>query len=958
MKKITLILVLLLTSFLPKTELKATNKNYTKVYDWGEVNIQANLINGGQQLELISNINSKQVKTFERANIVLLYDTYNHTRFDTKCIPSEFEKDINDRKEKYGDNYTSCFNKKYHYIDQFDNLNNAFSRIKKNDTYNRLKFGFNQFALGTSGFLDGPIADKMKLLPINKIFGRDEHGTMKNRNSGIKDSEIVEVVKDFKKNPNGKNIIYIVSNFWQYNDARLEYHGDHIADINKYSNDIDMVIPIDVSGVEERDEHYYEQIGDQFFFYDIYNETKARKLAHNAEIIDGIDGDDVGKILENHITNLLMKDNQPIINNLKMTISNGNINLVNANQGVREGNSWRVDQYKNNPKLEVRHLLNKNKQQEFGEIDLEVNGITHKIYINDILNTNNSTGNNTNKEDISNNSSENGSIPNSTPNDSNGGNNKNNSNTNNEPVVEKPKNENVITETFKPKTRELVVYQNSKVFLNKAITNLESGMEVVAIEDYDVSQVRKFNLKVNIMKNQQKVATTTIAINVLPLNIKKIVSYTHFPISWNNVIENKLSDTNVTLVDNVNVDQPFDKSILIKISNNDSEINKNMSLIIKDLVIKPPHLYSFMELNTSDVFPNLDPSHRIEWIDKYEYSNFDQNVLNARLITNTNEYVIEVPIYRLPLNLGEAIVVNDEEPKFNHADPRLSFKIKKEIPSDDTNGVYLVDVYYDNKLVDTLEVPYKKIKIDFNKIETKKQLEELCPQCKIENNYVITPNGNKYPISLNEKEKNISTDSTPNKSASNYLNDNNFKSNKDHSLNKIDKEKQDLDKKDLGKDKVLTAENKNEENVKQVKPNSSLEKKEQPNNSTFVAMPSSSVDKKLDIKEIIIDKNGKISNLDVLKQKYPGYEFKLLEMIDTKNPHRGRTRLLIKHPDNTTSTQWVDYVIQSDKVENPGLPSTGSQLFLATLIGGGLVIAGIVIVIFVKKKDKDNPYNY
>lgn len=954
MKKIILILVLLLTSLLPKTNLKAMTKSYSKVYDWGEINIKANLINEGQQLELISNINSKSVRTFERANIVLLYDTYAHTRFDTKCIPSEFENNISARAEKYGSDHTRCFNKKYHYIDQFDNLNNAFNRLKQNDTYNRLKFGFNQFALGTSGFLDGPISDRMQLLSINKTFNRPEEHLMKNRNTSIKDSEIVEVVKDFKKNPNGKNIIYIVSNFWQYNDSRLGYHGNHIADINKYANDIDMVIPIDVSGVEERDEHYYKQIDNQFFFFDIYNETKARKLAHNAEIIDGIEGDDVGKVLENHISNLLIKDNQPAISNLKMTISKGNINLVNANQGSRDGNSWKVEQYQNNPQFEIRHLLNKNDQQQFGEIDLEVNGVMHKIYINDILNTVNPSENNVNNEKTSDSTNTN-SSPSTTPNNNSNTNINDNSSSTGDSSATKPESEKIINQVFKPKTRELTVYQNSNVFLDKAITNLEDGMEVVAVEPYNVSQVKKINFKVNINKNNQKIATTTITINVLPLNIKKVVSYTHFPISWNNVIENKISDTKVSLVDDVNLNQPFEKTILIKISNNDGEINKIMPLIIKDLIIKPPHLYSFMELKTSDVFTNLDPSHKVEWLDKYEYSNFEQNVLNAKLITNTDEYMIEVPIYRLPLNLGEVILINDEVPKFMHSDPLLSFKIKKVMPKDDKSGVYLVDVYYDNKLVDTLEIPYKKIEIDFNKIETKKQLEELCPKCQIENNYVVSPNGNKYPISLNEKASNINSSNN----IDNRLLDNSdsVKNNPKNDVVKKENDPQSSNKKVLSDDKSVIKEN-TVVNKNESLQSNSVTKSEKADNSTFVAMPSNSVDKKLDIKEILIDKNGKISNLDELKQKYPGYEFKLLEMIDTKNPHKGRTRLLIKHPDNSTSTQWVDYLIQSDKIQNPGLPATGSQLFLATLIGGGLVIIGIVVIVFVKKKDKDNPYNY
>lgn len=953
MKKITLVLVILLTSLLPKIEIKATTKNYTKAYDWGDVHIQANLINGGEQLELISNINSKQTKTFERANIVLLYDTYAHMRFDTKCIASEFETNVGERREKYGDSYTDCFNKKYQYINQFDNLNNAFRRLKDNDTYNRLKFGFNQFAVGTSGFLDGPISDTMQLLSTNKTFNRSESDQMKNRNFSIKDSEIVEVVKDFKKNTNGKNIIYIVSNFWQYNDTRLGYHGNHIADINKYANDIDMVIPIDVSGVEERDEHYYQKINDQFFFYDIYNETKARKLAHNAELIDGIEGDDVGKFLENHITNLLVKDNQPMINNLKMTISNGNINLVSANQGVKEENSWKVDQYQTSPNLEIRHLLNKNNQQEFGEIDIEVNGVMHKIYINDILNADDSKENN-NSVNSDHSSS---TTSNSNSNSSSNSNSQSEPNKNDQNIVEKPKNESNTLPTFKPKTRELNVFQNSQVFLNKAITNLENDMEVVASEEYSVSQVKKFNLNVNIIQNQEKIASTTITINVLPLKLKKVVSYTHFPISWNNVIENKLADTKVTLVDQVNLNQPLDKDILIKISNNDSEVNKNLSLSIKNLVIKPPHLYSFMELKTNDVFTNLDPSHKIEWLDKYEYSNFDQNILNAKLITNTDEYIIEVPVYRLSLNLGEIVLVNDEQPIFNHEDPHLSFKIKNQVPKDDKNGIYLVDVYYDNNLVDTLEVPYQKLEIDFNKIETKKQLEQVCPQCHIENDYAISPNGNKYPISLNEKvDKNDFND----KLKQPLLNDSsdNLNDNLGNNSLKNQSNKQNLNNSNQNLPKV----NNNQDRLEQINPsdNSSNkdDKQKESTNSTFVAMPSSSLDKKLDIKEILIDKNGKISNLEELKQKYPGYEFKLLEMIDTKNPHKGRTRLLIKHPDNTTSTQWVDYVIQSDKALNPSLPSTGSQLFLATLIGGGLVIVGIVVIIFVKKKDKDNPYNY
>ncbi len=962
MKKLIVVVLVLLTSIVAVPKINAlSTKTFIKEYDWGNVEIEATLLNDNQQLEMITKVVSKPTKTFERANIVILYDTNGRMRFDTKCIPSEFESNPSERYEKYGRSYVSCFNQKYTYDKQLDNLKNAFARLDKLDSLNRLKFGFNQFALGTVKFLDGPIADSMNFLDVDYTFNRTKSNLMKNRDSGAPNSEIVEVVNDFRKNPNGKNIIYIISNFWQFQRGSIGiYHGDHIADIKKFENDIDMVIPIDVSGVETREEHYYKQIDGSYFFFDIYSETKARELAYNAEIIDGIEEDDIGKFLENHITKLLLKNDQPMISDFKMTIVNGDINLLSGNSGKNVDNQWVVSQYQSQPQLSIRHLLNRNSANDFGEIDLEVNGTQYKIYINDILNSGD-----TNKAEIpaSNSGFNNVGVVNDSENNRNSV----------ETTPKKPDNLSENREdkqnSFIPNVRKLEVYQNSNVSLAKAVTNLEPGMIVKPLADYKYDLVGDIKVRAGIYKNDALISETDIPIKVEPVNLKKIVSYKHFNINWDNILETKLPNTKIKLVNDIDLDTSGDKNVELLISNPDSEVKKELRIKILDLLIKPPHLYSFMTLKTDEVFLNLDSSHSVEWLDKYEYSNFDQKILRAKLITNTNEHIIEVPIYRLSLNLSEIPIINQEIPNLNNSnltkDDRIKFKIIADQPKDANKGIYEVEVYYDNKLVDTIEVPYSKIQMDLDQIDNVEDIKRLCPNCIIDNNILITPSGNKFPLKtkkdkssensndndlLKSLSKNQKPEVLPKSSSTNkqHLDNNYSKSkdvaaavNEDNALNRVNKEAS----------SKLSA---NVENNNKDKDIVSKQEASQP----IVATPASDNKNKLNIPEIAVDKNG-IVNLEDLKQKYPGYDFKLLEMIDTSNPHKGRTRLMIKHPDNSTTTQWIDYVVgDSDSTTSQPLPSTGTQLIIATVIGIGLVIVGVTILIFVKKKDSDNPYNY
>lgn len=927
MKKLAVIVLILLSSIVSVPKVNAlSTKTFIKEYDWGNIEIVVTLLNDNQQLEMVTKVVAKPVKTFERANIVLLYDTNGRMRFDTKCIPSEFESDTRDRFEKYGSSHISCYNKKYAYDLQLDNLKNAFDRLDKLDNLNRLKFGFNQFALGTYKFLDGPIGDSMNFLELKYTQPRVDGGVLRNRNSGAPYSEIAEVVNDFKKNPNGKNIIYIVSNFWKFKTGAMAgYHGDHIADIKRLANDIDMVIPIDVSGVETREEHYYKQIGDSFAFYDIYSEVKARELAYNAEIVDGIDEDDIGKFLEKHITKLLLKDNQPAISDFKMSIVNGDINLLSGNYGENIENQWVVSQYKQQPQLSIRHLLNRTSKNEFGEIDLEVNGTQYKIYINDILNSDNtgmgenSSSNNVSNDIVVNNGSE-------------------SSHNTVEKLPNKPNNsgDNVVDNRggFVPNVKKLQVYQNSNVNLDVAVSNLELGMKVKPLADYKYDLVGDINVRAGIYKNEALVSEIDIPIKVEPVNLKKIVSYTNFNINWDNSLENKLPDTIIKLNNDVDFSAKGDKNVELLISNPNGVVKKDLRVKILDLLIKPPYLYSFMPLKTEEIFLNLDSSHKIEWIDKYEYSNFDQKILRAKLITNTNEYIIEVPINRRTLNLSEIPIINGEIPNLNNSnlvnDDRVKFKIISDKPKDLNKGIYEVEVYYDDKLVDVIEVPYFKIKMDFNHLDNIEKIKQLCPNCKIDNNVLISPSGNKFPLNLENIKslENKKTDTIP----------------KLAPVNKVISENTSL------KDKEVSEDKSKDQNLKEI--NNVVD------NKPIVALPAADDKNKLNINEIIVDKNG-IVNLDELKSKYPGYDFKLLEMIDTSNPHKGRTRLMIKHPDNSTTTQWIDYVVgNSNSTINQPLPSTGTQLLIATVIGIGLVIVGVTILIFVKKRDSDNPYNY